>query len=130
MKFEIYKRNQGKPTRLFSGVGVAIIVALGCSQLYKQLEAAELGVWVATMIPTVVGIVLCFFTFLVLNKPVVADFMIAAEGELKKVSWSTRKEIAASTFIVIFVVVLMMILLGITDLLFEGFFMDIVKLAQ
>jgi preprotein translocase subunit SecE len=48
--------------------------------------------------------------------------MIAAESEMKKVSWSSRKEIAVSTFIVIIVVVIMAILLGATDLTFRTFF--------
>jgi len=48
--------------------------------------------------------------------------MIAAEGEMKKVSWSSRREIAVSTFIVIVVVILVAILLGVTDLSFRMFF--------
>jgi preprotein translocase SecE subunit len=49
--------------------------------------------------------------------------MISAEGEMKKVSWSTRKEVAVSTFIVIMVVALMSMLLGLSDVLFRMFFM-------
>jgi preprotein translocase SecE subunit len=51
--------------------------------------------------------------------------MILAEGEMKKVSWSSRKEIAVSTFIVIVVVVIMAVLLGITDLSFKLFFSEV-----
>ena len=58
-----------------------------------------------------------------LNRVSVADFMIAAEGEMKKVSWSSRKEIAVSTFIVIMVVIIMAVLLGVTDINFKLFFM-------
>jgi preprotein translocase subunit SecE len=60
--------------------------------------------------------------FWVINKPSVADFMISSEGEVKKVSWSSKKEIVASTFIVICVVVLLGAFLGITDLIFRMFF--------
>ncbi|GAI13948.1 unnamed protein product, partial [marine sediment metagenome] len=56
------------------------------------------------------------------NKPSIADFMVAAEGEMKKVSWSSRKEIAVSTFIVIALVILLAIFLGVTDLGFQVFF--------
>jgi preprotein translocase SecE subunit len=48
--------------------------------------------------------------------------MIAAEGEMKKVSWSSRQEIAVSTFIVIVFVIIMAMLLGATDITFEVFF--------
>jgi preprotein translocase SecE subunit len=57
-----------------------------------------------------------------MNKHTVADFLIAGEGEMKKVSWSSRREIAVSTLIVIVVVVIMAVLLGITDTGFRLFF--------
>jgi preprotein translocase SecE subunit len=41
---------------------------------------------------------------------------------MKNVSWSSRHEIAVSTFIVIIVVIIMAILLGTTDLGFRTFF--------
>jgi preprotein translocase SecE subunit len=123
MKFDIYKRGQGKNTRLWSGLGAALIVALGCMRLYTKLEASDLGLWVEVMVPAGVVVALWLLIFLAVNKPTIADFMITAEGEMKKVSWSSRKEIAVSTFIVIFVVVFMAILLGVTDFSFQLFFM-------
>jgi preprotein translocase SecE subunit len=41
---------------------------------------------------------------------------------MKKVSWSSRQEIAVSTFIVIVVVIIMAVLLGTTDISFRTFF--------
>ena len=61
-----------------------------------------------------------------LNKPAVADFMIAAEGELKKVNWSSRKEVAVSTLIVIVVVFVMAALLGATDMVFQLVFRQLI----
>ncbi|MHC4462725.1 MAG: preprotein translocase subunit SecE [Planctomycetota bacterium] len=129
MAFEIYKRGQGKYTRLCSGFGVAIIAGLGCFQLYVKLEpigwwglSRRGALWIATMVPVGLFVVLGLLIFLLMNKTTVADFMIAAEGEMKKVSWSSRKEIAVSTFIVIVVVILVAMLLGVTDLSFRMFF--------
>ena len=56
----------------------------------------------------------------------IADFMISAEGEMKKVSWSSRREIAVSTAIVISVVVLMAVFIGAVDLGFYMFFNRVV----
>ena len=67
-------------------------------------------------------VVLALLIFWLVNKPMIADFMIAAEGEMKKVSWSSKQEIVVSTFVVIAVVILMAGLLGITDLSFQLFF--------
>jgi len=128
MVFDIYKRGQGKYTRLCSAFGAAIIAGLGCLQLYNKLQAIEWGLspkevlWIATMVPAGLFAILCLLVFWLVNKPSISDFMIAAEGEMKKVSWSSRKEIAVSTFVVIVVVILMAVLLGVTDLSFQMFF--------
>ena len=131
--FDIYKRGQGKYTRLCSAFGAGIIAALGCLQLYKKLEAVEwpwgpkAALWIATMVPAGLFVVLGLLIFWLVNKPAIADFMIAAEGEMKKVSWSSRKEIAVSTFIVIVVVIIMATLLGVSDLGFQMFFDGLLK---
>ena len=120
--FDIYKRGQGKYTRLCSGFGAGIIAALGCLQLYKKLQAQDLGLWPETMIPAGLFVALGLLIFWLVNKPSVADFMVAAEGEMKKVNWSSRSQIAVSTVIVIVVVIVMAALLGVTDLVFQMFF--------
>jgi len=125
MAFDIYRRGQGKYTRLCSAFGAAIIAGLGCLQLYKKLDATDLGLWVKTMVPAVLFVALGLLIFWLVNKPSVADFMVAAEGEMKKVSWSSKKEIAVSTFVVIVVVILMAVLLGVTDLSFKLFFSEV-----
>lgn len=123
MIFDIYKRGQGKYTRLCSAFGAAIIAALGCLQLYNKLETTDLGLWIETMVPVVLFVALAIFIFWLVNKPTTADFLIAAEGEMKKVSWSSKKEIMVSTIVVIVVVILMSSLLGSTDLVFARLFM-------
>ena len=127
MVFNIYKRGQGKYTRLCSAFAIAIIAGLGCLQLYKKLQAGDIGLWVETMVPAGLFVVLAFFAFWLVNKPSLADFLIAAEGEMKKVSWSSRQEIAVSTFIVIVVVISMAVLLGTTDLGFRTLFMWLLR---
>lgn len=128
MVFNIYKRGQGKYTRLCSAFAAAIIAGLGCLRLYNELEATswplsnKVAMWIATMVPVTLFAILALLIFRIMNKPSVADFMIAAEGEMKKVSWSSRQEIAVSTFIVIVVVIIMAVLLGTADIGFELFF--------
>jgi preprotein translocase subunit SecE len=129
MVFDIYKRGQGKYTRLYSAFGAAIIAGLGCWRLYVKLQASNFGLspkatlWAATMVPAGLFVALGVLIFWLINKPTVADFMISAEGEMKKVSWSSKQEIAVSTFVVIVVVTVMAVLLWGTDLSFELFFM-------
>ena len=126
MLTQIYKPGQGKYTRLGSGFTVVITVALGCWRLFQMLTASDLSLWITTMVPAVILVALSVLTFWLLNKPSVADFMIAAEGELKKVNWSSRKEVAVSTFVVIVVVLLMAALLGATDFVFQLVFQKLI----
>ena len=122
MVFAIYRRGQGKYTRLTSAFVMGGIAALGCLQLYKKLQANEVGVWIETLVPAGLFIALALVIAWLSNKPSLADFLIDSEGELKKVSWSSRGEIAVSTFIVIVVVVSMALFLGATDITFQVFF--------
>ncbi len=122
MSMQIYKPGQGKYTRLVSGISVAVIVAIGCWRLYERLAATDLNQWIVFLLPLIVVLAVAAAIYWVLNKPSVADFMIASEGELKKVNWSSRKEVAVSTFVVIIVVVVMAALLGTTDMVFQLIF--------
>ena len=80
------------------------------------------AMWVEIMVPVGLFVVLALFLLWLVNKPSVADFMIAAEGEMKKVSWSSRQEIIVSTTVVIVVVILMALVLFVTDMTFRTFF--------
>lgn len=122
MLTRIYKSGQGKYTRLCSGFAVAIVVGFGCWRLYQRLGATDLNLWVVSLVPVGVFVGLAVLIYWLLNKPALADFLIAAEGELKKVNWSSRREVAVSTVVVIVVVVFMAALLGATDLVFRMFF--------
>jgi len=124
MGFEIYKRGQGYYTRLYSALMMFVIVAFGCYALHEKLLGSN--IWVETLVPAGLCVVLGFLIYWLMNKPNFADFLIAAEGEIKKVSWSSRKEIAVSTFIVIFVVTSMTVMLFAADFVFKYLFMEII----
>ncbi len=134
MKFSIYKRGQGKYTRLCTAFMLAAIVILGCLRLYQQLEAASWEIsknahrWIETLVPVGVALVFTWLIFWVVNTPKLADFMVDAEGEMKKVSWSSRKEIVVSTTVVVAVVAIMAVFLGLVDLGFVMFFENVVKI--
>ena len=122
MRLGIYKRGQGFYTRICSAFAFAIIAGLGCRRLYQVLQATDLDLWVKIMVPAGLFVVSSLLVFWLVNTRSLADFMIAAEGEMKKVSWSSRKEIAVSTFVVIMVVIIMAMLLGATDMTFQLIF--------
>jgi preprotein translocase subunit SecE len=111
---------------LGTGLASFAIVAIGCWNLYMKLQGTDIRL--QTLLPVAVCALFAGLIYWLLNKPVVADFLIAAEGEIKKVSWTSRKELVNSTMIVIFVVVVMAVGLGLVDFLFQLFFQEVVKL--
>jgi preprotein translocase subunit SecE len=122
MLTQIYKPGQGKNTRLVTGLSGAAIVALGCWRLHSMLNATDLSIWFVTLVPVVIFVGFAVLIYWLMNKPSVADFMILAEGELKKVNWSTRHEVFVSTVVVIVVVVMLAMILGIADLGYQLLF--------
>ncbi len=102
----LYKRSQGKVARQVTFAAVAITVALGCWSLMQWL-----GVWLpsdwSSMQYVISGVLLflgCWITFRVVNYPQFADFLIAVEAEMAKVSWPSRTELVRSSIVVIIVI--------------------------
>ena len=126
MSLDIYKRGQGYYTRLFSALCLVVIVACGCYALYNKLQGKN--IWIETLVPASVFVAFGIFIYWFANKPRVADFLIAAEGEIKKVSWSSRKEIMASTIVVVSVVLLMAGWLWAWDMGFQFLFRYVIKI--
>lgn len=131
MLLEKYKWGQGKNTRLYSVLACVIITAAGCWSLYKKLYASldisrQTGLWISVAVPLGIFAATAIFLYWLVNRPNLANFLISAEGELKKVSFSTKREIAVSTFVVIVVVIFMAIMLGVADLSFNLFFSSVV----
>ena len=130
MALEFYKKGQGYYTRMGTAIGSGVMVALGCYALYGKLEGLTPGkiitdnliVWFRAGIPALVFLLFAWIVFKIVNSPKSADFMIATEGEMKKVSWSTKKEIISSTKVVIVTVLLMAVLLAAVDIGFAKFF--------
>jgi preprotein translocase subunit SecE len=117
---EIYKRGQGKYTRLLTlggAVLIALVAAAALSQFlrgYDQTRAPLISFGVPTLLVLAIGV----WVLWLINRPKAADFLIATEGEMKKVSWSSRKEIVGSTKVVIVTTFIMALVLFGVDLLF------------
>jgi preprotein translocase SecE subunit len=80
--------------------------------------AARARVYLIYTIPAVFFAGLAVTVALMLNKPSMADFLIATESEMKKVSWSSRAELMGSTMVVIGTIFVMAALITLADNLF------------
>ncbi len=127
MKLEIYKKKQGKHTRLATFMSVMFIGAVGAYELSTALAAWDATniAYVRYGVPVLAAGLLAWLMFWIVNRPKTADFLIATEGEMKKVSWSSRKEVIGSTKVVMITTFILAVLLLAVDLVFQLAFQTI-----
>ena len=114
---QIYRKTQGRWTRLGTVVGAGILIVIGAWYTWSELPS---GLRLFRAIIPLILMLACFYVLLrVVNSKRPADFMIATEGEMKKVSWSSKKEIIGSTKVVIVTLLLMGLILFLVDLFFK-----------
>ncbi len=106
MSLGIYKSGQGYYTRMGTVVGVSLITLLGLfwiASYAKSWKILDLNpIYVSAGTASLVGlIVFAIMYWIVFVNPRSVDFLVATEGEMKKVNWSTRREIVGSTATVI-----------------------------
>lgn len=82
----------------------------------------------AAAIVLVLGSLMTYY--FVASKPKTVDFLIATDGEMKKVNWSTRKDITGSTGVVIFASFFIAALLFGFDFIFKTIFQAMGVLVQ
>jgi preprotein translocase subunit SecE len=123
----ISKPGQGFYTRTMSAIALALIALMGVAWLWKLFSNVR---WIggepvygqAIMAVLVLAAVGLLGFWLIGVKPRSVDFLIATEGELKKVNWSTRREVMGSTALVIGFTLFMAVLCFLADLLFQLLF--------
>jgi preprotein translocase subunit SecE len=119
----IYKRNQGRYARSCTVAVLLILSAWGCYALTGKLSGMKVGMQFG--IPVVVLVGMCGLLFWIINRPKFADFLIATEGEMKKVSWSSKKEVIGSTKVVIVTTFILAAILFLVDFVFATLFRTI-----
>ncbi len=135
--FAQYKPDQGIWTRRGTFIGAGLLIAWGAAFLKGQLSIYEDRIgkdwWAMPVtygIPILFAVVLAALAWRIsfVNRKS-SDFMIATEGEMKKVSWSSKREVIGSTKVVILFTVLLAVLLFAVDLLFQSVFkyIDVLK---
>jgi preprotein translocase SecE subunit len=138
MNISIYKQGQGHWTRLMTFMGGMVLFAWGAAWIAGQLKKVEFardpvtGAYAvepqlvqggAAMLIIIVGAAICYWLTYV--KPGTSEFLIATEGEMKKVNWSNRKELIGSTWVVVSIAVILATSIFLVDLGFSRFFQAI-----
>ena len=132
-RFGLYKPAQGRIVRQVTFFSVALLACLAIYELYASgwfnfLNAAvaegavsgpNIGKMLFSFVLAGIGI---WTAYRLVNYPLFADFLIAVEAEMNKVSWPTRDQLYRASVVVIFVIFSMAVLLFLFDILWTAVF--------
>jgi preprotein translocase SecE subunit len=147
-----FKKGQGLRARRFTMLGILILAgaglwvyrfALGGGILFDLpwgsyrtvrlpfTNGYELPIFLAPgiIIPALLCVLTVWLAFRLVNYPRFADFLIATEAEMNKVSWSSQKRLVQDTIVVLTTVVLMAVFLLAMDL-FWSFVLSAIGVIQ
>ena len=135
-----YKRTQGRKMRQYTLVGLLIVglsgvyslmtrEVLGSGDLVYKLPFG-LGSFTALVdqrfaVPFLLALSVLWLAWRAVNIPTFADFLIATEAEMNKVSWSSRKRLVQDTIVVLVTTLLLTMFLLVIDLFWGWFLADL-----
>lgn len=110
---DLYKPMQGWYARLYTGLALGLIAAAGAYQIY-QASQDETPYW-KVGVPMGFAVAFGWLIIRIVHFPPFADFLIATEAEMNKVSWTTKDDLIRATTVVLMTVVLMALFLFVVD---------------
>ena len=115
IRVDLYKPMQGWYARVYTAVGLGVVVAAGAWKMSEStLEYAPL---LRFGLPAAFAAVLGWVVFRIVHFPPFAEFLIATEAEMNKVSWTSKDDLIRATTVVLTTVVLMAVFLFLVDTL-------------
>jgi preprotein translocase subunit SecE len=117
----LYKRTQGKRVRQTTAALIAIWSAFGCWTLSTG-PLMDYPRNIRVGIPTAIGLLIAWLSFRLVNIPQFADFLIAVEAEMRKVSWPTMQECLRAAAVVIATMFMLAMVLFAYDQFWMRFF--------
>jgi preprotein translocase subunit SecE len=134
----LYKQKQGRIVRQLTCLAIWLSCWLGGWQLYEAMGAwgtpgsasQNLNFWQTWRFWVPVSLVALgmWFGYRLVNWPRFADFLIAVEAEMSKVSWPTKTELYRASMVVIFTMAFLAILLFCYDAFWQLLF-DFLKVS-
>lgn len=119
---ELYKRTQGRHARQVTLITIAVVAAAGAWSLKTWLEAEGASTATATAWPLAALGVSLWAAFRLIQWPTFADFLIAVEAEMTKVSWPSRGELMRASTVVIVVIFFLAVVLFAYDFVWKWVF--------
>jgi preprotein translocase SecE subunit len=128
-----YKKSQGLRVRRATIMGILLLAGCGIYSMLRHNTLATVAKhWAISVpftggrelillpdvritLPLVLAGLTLWFAWRVVNFPTFADFLIATEAELNKVSWTTRQRLIQDTIVVMVTVILLTVFLFVVD---------------
>lgn len=115
IRVDLYKPMQGWYARVYTAVALGVVVATGAWRISEStLEYAPL---LRFGLPAAFAAVLGWVVFRIVHFPPFAEFLIATEAEMNKVSWTSKDDLIRATTVVLTTVLLMAVFLFLVDTL-------------
>lgn len=108
-----FKPNQGWNARLYTFIGLLLIVFSGVWRLHDFLQDESIA-W-RFGAPAAIAAAFTWLSYRVVQFPPFAEFLIATEAEMNKVSWTTKDDLYRATVVVLTTVVVMAFFLFVVD---------------
>jgi preprotein translocase subunit SecE len=121
--FGLYKPNQGKAMRQMTFAALVLMVAVACYQLSGWLSTKNGNLQYP--VPLALLLIGGWICFRIVNYPRFADFLIAVQAEMNKVSWPSKQELIRSSIVVVVMIVLLAVVLFGFDMLWMALFQAI-----
>jgi preprotein translocase subunit SecE len=112
----LYKRTQGRIARQLTFAAIALAIIIGAIRMSDVFGTGSLTKYAIPGIVIVVGL---WLAFRLVNLPKFADFLIAVEAEMSKVSWPTRPELVRGSVVVIITLVFFAVILTLYDAIWQ-----------
>jgi preprotein translocase SecE subunit len=121
--FHIVKRGQGYWTRMGTAGAAVLLIALICvNAAIIMRDQFKVDANIAIGVAAGVGVALALLSWRLMNKPSNVDFLVATDSEMKKVNWTSRKDLFGATRVVILFMFLIAGILLLIDIIFGYFF--------
>lgn len=116
----LYKPTQGKAVRQATFVAMVAFLALVCFRTSQWLATT----WEAAQypLPIVLLVLGAWVCYRAVNLPKFADFLIAVQAEMNKMSWPSQQELIRSSIVVIFVIFILAVILFGLDIVWMTLF--------
>ncbi len=118
----LYKRNQGRVARQVTFVSLAVVVLLGAWRFSQSGFVTDLFTGSEYLIPAIISGIGIWLSYRLVNFSRFADFLIAVEAEMNKVSWPSKDELIRASIVVIVVIFFLAGLLFGFDFLWQTIF--------